>query len=271
MKSRRLILSAVLALAVFLPQGRAAIDPVNLGTASGFAVLAASTVTSTGTTIVNGDLGVSPGTAITGSPTVHGTIHINDDVAQQAQIALAAAYTDTATRPANILYGDAFDLGGLTLPPGVYRGSSSLFLGLGKTLTLDAGTDPNPVWIFQATGSTLITGSDSTVALINGAQANNVFWQVGSSATLGTDTDFAGNILASVSITLNTGASLSGRALALNGAVTLDNNVITAVPEPATFWPALCASILCAWQLAVRRPKADPCSKGGGHKARRLP
>jgi hypothetical protein len=231
MINKCLILSVVVALAGFLPQSKASI----LLSADNFAVLAGSTVTSTGTagTVINGNVGVYPGTAITGFPPgiVHGTIHYTDGVAQQAQIDASSAYTTLAgeTRTENLT---GQDLGTLANPltQGVYYFSSSAQLT--GTLTLSG----NGIFVFQI-GSTLTTASSSSIDLINGAQAANVYWQVGSSATLGTGTSFDGTILAGASITLTTGADLSGRALALNGAVTLDRNNITvptAVPEPTT-------------------------------------
>jgi hypothetical protein len=203
----------------------AAQAPVNLGTAASFAVLAGSTVTNTGPSIINGDLGVSPGTAVTGFPpgTLNGTQHDADAVALQAQSDLTSAYNDAASRtPATSVPAD---LSGESLAPGVYENATSL--GLTGTVTLNAEGNPNAVFIFQA-GSTLITGSGSHVALTGGAQACNVFWQVGSSATLGTNSTFDGNILALQSISVTTGASIDGRALARNGQVSLDDNTITA-------------------------------------------
>ncbi len=202
----------------------AAQPPVGLGTAGSFAVLAGTTVTNTGPSTVNGDLGVSPGTAVTGFPpgTVNGTIHASDAVAAQAQSDLTTAYNDAAGRtPATSVSGD---IGGSTLTPGVYNTGSSL--GLTGTLTLDAQGDPNAVFIFQV-GSALTTASASRVDLINGAQSCNVFWKIGSSATLGTSSVFRGNLLALTSITVNNGATVDGRLLARNGAVTLDNDTIT--------------------------------------------
>jgi hypothetical protein len=202
----------------------AAQPPVGLGTAASFAVLAGSTVTNTGPSVINGDLGVSPGTAISGFPpgTVNGTTHSADAVANQAQSDLTAAYDDAAGRtPAASVPGD---IGGLTLTPGVYKsGSSVLVTG---DVTLDAQGDPNAVFIFQI-GSTLTTASGSRVRLINGASPCNVYWQVGSSATIGTTTTFKGNVLALTSITANTGATFEGRLLARNGAVTLHTNNVT--------------------------------------------
>jgi hypothetical protein len=157
-------------------------------------------------------------------------------VTQAAKLDLITAYNDAAGRSAFVEFVGGADLVGLTLISGVYHDPSSLFLS--GTLTLDAQGDPTAVWIFQ-TGSTFISGSNSVVSLINGAQACNVFWQVGSSATLGTGTQFVGNILALTSITLNNGVSVDGRVLARDGAVTLDNNTISApdcaaAPEPAS-------------------------------------
>jgi serine protease AprX len=196
-----------------------------LATADSFAVLAGSTVTNTGPSTINGNLGLSPGTAITGfgPGTVNGTTYAANAVALQAQADLTNAYDDAAGRTPAI--AAPADLGGLTLAPGVYRNGSSI--GLTGALTLDAQGDPNAVFVFQA-GSTLITASASRVRLVNGAQACNVFWKVGSSATLGTSTDLAGNILALTSISMNDGVTLNGRALARNGAVTLINDTITA-------------------------------------------
>ena len=203
----------------------AAHDAVGLGTARSFAVLAGSTVTNTGPTVVTGDLGVSPGTAITGFPPglVIGTQHAADAVAAQAQSDLTIAYNDAAGRPCDSNRSGQ-DLGGRTFTDGTYCYDSSAQLT--GTVTLNGQGDPDAVFIFQI-GSTLTTASNSTVALINGAQACNVFWQIGSSATLGTNTTFVGNILALTSITLNTTARLNGRALARNAAATLDSNVIT--------------------------------------------
>ncbi|SDD31312.1 ice-binding family protein [Glycomyces harbinensis] len=197
--------------------------PVGLGTAANFAVLAGSTVTNTGDTVVGQDLGVHPGTAVTGFPPgeVLGEIHEADAVAQQAKTDLTTAYNDAAGRtPFTAL---DVELGGETLGPGVYRITAAQLTG---QLTLDLQEDPDAVFIFQI-DSTLITASNSSVIFINGASPCNVYWKVGSSATLGTGTDFLGNIMASESVTMNTGATLEGRALAQTGAVTLDTNTIT--------------------------------------------
>jgi hypothetical protein len=231
-----LTLLTVGALIVAAPGASAAQAPVGLGTADSFAVLSGTTVTNTGPTFISGDLGVSPGTAITGFPPGldSGTIHATDAVAGQAQSDLTTAYNDAAGRTPSA--STSGDLSGQTLTPGVYKATSSL--GLTGTVTLDAQGDPQAVFIFQI-GSTLITGSHSNVALIRDAQACNVFWQVGSSATLGTDTTFRGSILALTSITLDTGASIRGRALARNGAVTMDDNVVT---RPACSTPTSTAT-----------------------------
>jgi hypothetical protein len=197
----------------------------SLGSAQSFAVLAGSTATNTGDTLVRGDLGVSPGSAITGFPpgiVTGGTIHGADAVAAQAQSDVTAAYIDLAGRPCNTDLTGA-DLGGRTLTPGVYCFSTSAQLT--GALVLDAQGDSGAIFIFQI-GSTLTTASNSSVRMINGGRECNVYWQVGSSATLGTGTAFQGNILALQSITLNTGATMIGRALARNGAVTMDTNDI---------------------------------------------
>jgi len=243
--ARRTRLAALAALAVLavicailLPTTANAATAPRLGTAESFAVLAGATVTNTGPSIITGDLGVSPGSAVTGFPpgvVVGGTIHAGDAVAAQARTDARLAFRNLAGQACPTdLTGQ--DLGGLTLTAGVYCFDTSAQLT--GTLILDAQGDPNAVFIFQI-GSTLTTASFSSVMLINGADACNVFFQVGSSATLGTGTDFFGNILALTSITANTGATVEGRLLALNGAVTLDSNVITApdcttTPPPTT-------------------------------------
>ena len=215
-------------LATFASATRAAHAHVGLGTADTFAVLGGETVTNTGATVISGDLGVSPGSAVTGFPpglVNNGSIHAANAVATQAQADLTTAYNDAAGRTMTAeLTGQ--DLGSVgTLIDGTYRFTSSAQLT--GTLTLDGQGNANAVFIFQI-ASTLTTAPASTVSLINGAQACNVYWQVGSSATLGTTTTFRGTIMALTSVALETGATIvEGRALARNGAVTLDNNTIT--------------------------------------------
>jgi hypothetical protein len=199
---------------------------VGLGTAASFAVLAGTpSVTSTGSTIVTGDLGIDPSPTVAGFPSgsVIGTVHRADRVAQQAKRDLATAYADAAGRSVTAIRGKT--LGGLTLPAGVY-GAGGLTLDLAGTLTLDGRSDPNAVWIFQST-SDLVAGASSSVLLVNGASACNVFWQVAGSATLGPSTAFAGTILALTSITMDAGVTLVGRAFASNGQVALDGDTIT--------------------------------------------
>jgi hypothetical protein len=210
------------------PQGQAvsALDQTVLGTARSFAVLGGSTVTNTGSTTVFGSLGVDPGLAVTGFPpglVSDGTIEAGDAAALQAQSDTTTAYITLAGEaPTADLSGQ--DLGGQTLVAGVYHFSTSAQLT--GVLTLDAQHDPNAVFIFQ-TGSTLTTASNSAVLVINGGSNCNVFWQIGSSATLGTTTAFKGNLVALASVTLDTGATVSGRAFARNGAVTLDTNDVS--------------------------------------------
>ena len=199
-----------------------------LGAAAPFGAFAASTLTNTGPSIVNADLGLTPGTAVTGFISVdggpgiiNGTLHINDAAAMQAKLDAQAAYNDLAGRPCNTTSPNLNS----TLAPGVYCFPSSA--SLTTALVLDGQGNSNAVFVFQIP-TTLITATNSSVTLINGASAKNVFWQVGTSATLGTNTAFQGTIIANTSVTMNTGASIvKGRAMALNGAVTLDTNVIT--------------------------------------------
>ncbi len=222
-----LLLTPLLVLVVMIgapATSMAAPLPVNLGTASSFALLAGTAITCTGTTI-NGDVGVHPGTAFTpGTPPaiVNGTIHLGDPVAAQAKADLLAAYTDAAGRAA-VTVGT--ELGGTTLFPGVYNSAAGTF-GITGNLTLDGQNDPNAVFIFQ-TATTLITASSSKVILINGAKSSQIYWKVGTSATLGTYSYFAGNILAQTAITATTNAVVNGRLLALDAAVTTDGNIAT--------------------------------------------
>jgi hypothetical protein len=202
----------------------------NLGAVAGYVILGGSTVTNTGMTALTGDVGVSPGTAVTGFPpgTYTGAKHAGDASSAQAMAALTVAYNDAAGRtlaPVTV----AGNLGGMTLPPGLYKSTSSLQISSGD-LTLDGKGDANAVFIFQM-ASTLTTTSGRSVILIGSAKASNVFWQVGSSATLGTTSAFKGTIMANQSITLNTKASLSGRALARIGGVAMSGNAVV-MPAP---------------------------------------
>ena len=206
----------------------AAQPTVDLGKTSSFAVLAGTTITNTGATTVGGsaggDLGLYPGTDFPGLAQVtrSGSVHLADNVARDAKDDLVAAYNDAAGRtPVTII---PTELGGTTLKPGVYASTSGTFHITG-TLSLDASGDPDAVFIFK-TNSTLITASNSTVSLLNSARYCRVFWKVGSSATLGTNSNFAGHIFALTSIAAQTGATVQGQLLARNGAVTLDHNTI---------------------------------------------
>jgi len=223
----------------------------SLGSAQSYAVLAGSTVTNTGPSGITGDVGVSPGSAITGFPpgfVVSGTIHAADASAGAAETSVTAAYTvlqGQACPAPNNLTGQ--NLGGLTLTSGVYCFATSAQLT--GTLTLNAQGNSNAVFIFQI-GSTLTTASGSTVLVINGGSRCNVFWQVGSSATLGTTTSLAGNILALTSITMTTGAAvINGRALARNGAVTLDSNQVNNLGCPGA--PVQPVPTLSNWGLIM--------------------
>jgi len=203
-------------------------NPVLLTSAT-YAVLGATTVTNTGSSVLTGDLGLNPGTSIVGFPpgTFSGTEQIANSFALQAQTDASSAYTTLAALPFTMdLTGQVLGTGGVvpSLVPGVYKFTSTAQLT--GTLTLDAGGDPNAQWVFQV-GSALTTASSSSAIIINGGSANNVYWLMGTSATLGTTTAFVGTIIATASITANTGASVTGRLLALTGSVTLaDNGII---------------------------------------------
>ncbi|KAK4579974.1 hypothetical protein LTR86_000176 [Recurvomyces mirabilis] len=197
---------------------------ISLGTASNYAILAGSTITNTGLTVINARIGLSPGSSITGFlPGINAGEDIDNAAAVQAKADLQTAFTALAGLPLTTSLTGT-DLGGQILTPGVYNFASSG--GLTGVLTLDGQNNPNAVFVFQF-GSTLTTASASSVVLINGANACNVYWQVGSSATLGTGTLFAGNVLAQASITVTTGTSLLGGGFfAITAAVTLDTNAI---------------------------------------------
>lgn len=240
-RTKRFPQGVMLALTIlFLHSGAdAGIMAVNLDSASGFAVLAGAGITVAApvdSSMITGDIGTFPTTTITGlgNLILNGINHAGDTTTQQAKGDLALAYTDAAGRTATQTYSPIYDLGGQTFTSGVYNNPSSF--GITGNLTLDGGGDPNAVWIFQA-GSTLTTASSSQVILTNGAQAPNIFWQVGTAATLGTGSKISGTILAMNAITLTTGATVDGRALSQIGAVTLDQNTINNIPnipEPAS-------------------------------------
>jgi len=212
-----------------LPTMCIAAEPtVNLGTTEGFAILSGQTITNTGSTVISGsagaDVGMYPGSAFTDQATITlgGALHINDPVAIIAKSDLVAAYDDAAGRT-NVTRIES-ELGGKTLIPGTYDSADGKFQITG-TLTLDAQGDPDGVFIFK-TATTLITYSASDVDIIVSARFCRVFWKVGSSATLGTNSHFVGHIFALQSISAETGASVQGQLLARNGSVTLDSNTI---------------------------------------------
>ena len=256
MKRRDIGRLAVVAITAFLLIPSSAYAQISLGTAQNFAVLGGSTVTNTGATVINGNVGVAPGSSITGFPpgvVTGGAIHAADAVATQAQTDLTTAYNAAAGTPCNVdLTGQ--NLGGLVLTSGVYCFTSSA--ALTGTLTLNMQGNPNAFFLFKI-GSTLTTASASSVVLTNTGGAtcpSNLHWQVGSSATLGTGSTFAGNILALTSITMTTGAGLTGRALARNGAVTLDTNTVNSTlctPPPAPPIPAFDSAGLMMLLIAL--------------------
>lgn len=206
-------------------------DPVGLGTAEPFSVLGASTVANTGSTVVGGDLGVSPGSAVVGFPPglVGGAIHAADASAASAQGALTTAFLDAQGRVPTGGLGGA--IAGGTFQAGVYNAASDF--DVSGAVTLDGEGDPNAVFIFQVGGS-MTTASTTSIVLIGNAQACNVYWQVGGSATFGTSTSFIGTVMAQSSISLTSGTTFIGRALARTGAVTLDDNVFTSATCVAT-------------------------------------
>ena len=213
--------------ATTVPLQTIAQNSVSLGSsASTLAILAGSSVTNTGSTVVTGDIGLSPGTSIGGFPPgiLNGAMHINDAIATNAKADLTAAYDDAAGRTSTQIVTVSGNIGGLTLTPGLYKSTSSLAISSGN-LTFDAKGNSAAVFIIQIASSLTVT-SGRQVILAGGALASNIFWQVGSSATFGTTSVFKGNILAMQSITLNTGATLDGRALARTGGVTMAGNTV---------------------------------------------
>jgi hypothetical protein len=207
---------------------------INLGSVGTFAVMATASITSTGPTQINGDVGLNPGSAQGIPPAqVNGTIHVDDQAIITAQADLLAAYNDAVSRSVNSVSLPG-NMGGLTFTPGLYTNSTSVLIsgaGAGNNVTLDAQGDPNAIFIFKM-GSTLTTGPGAQVILAGGAKAGNIFWQVGSSATLNTTTIFYGNILAAVTITVNTGSVVTGRLLGGTGpggagSVTINASTVT--------------------------------------------
>lgn len=199
---------------------------VEVGGASGLAVLAGSSVTNTGSTSITGDMGLSPGTSVDGFPPGEftGTLHVNDAIANQAKIDLNTAYDNAAGRTSTDIFTLSGNIGGLTLTPGLYKSTSSLAISSGD-LTFDANGNADAVFIIQI-ATTLTTTSGRKVILSGGAKAANIFWQVGSSATFGTTSVFKGTVMAMQSITFNTGATLDGKALAKTGSITMEGNTI---------------------------------------------
>jgi len=205
------------------PGGGGGGSTVNLGAAANYGVLAGQSVSNSGATMINADLGIWPGGTLTGAPTVSGTTQLANSASQSAQGALTAAYNDAAGRAAGSTI--AGDLGGMTLAPGVRKSTSTLEI-TSADLTLDAGGNSNAVFIFQIASSFTVAVGRSVI-LSGGAQASNIFWQVGSSATLNSNCNVSGNILALTTVTMGTGATLNGRAMARNASVTLLSNTIT--------------------------------------------
>lgn len=234
MKKSRIILSALVLFSAFtftackkdVPKQKEKQSTVALGNSSYFAVLAGSAITNTGSTVITGDLGLSPGTSVGGFPpgTLNGTLRVNDAIANQAKLDLTIAYNDAAGRTSTDMVTISGNIGGKTLTPGLYVSTSSLEISSGD-LTFDAKGDKNAVFIIQV-GSTLTVTSGREVVLKGKASAANIFWQVSSSASFGTTSVMKGTIMALESITFATGATLDGKALASTGAVTMDANTI---------------------------------------------
>lgn len=211
---------------ITIPEQTTVQTTISLAGASNFTILAGSEVTNTGATVITGDIGLSPGTSIGGFPPgiLNGTQHINDAMANQAKLDIIDAYNDAASRTSSDAVTLSGNIGGLTLTPGLYFSTSSLAISSGD-LTFDAQGDASAIFIIQI-ASTFTTTSGRQVILSGGALASNIFWNVGSSATFGTTSVMKGTVLATESITFNTGATLDGRALTRIGGVTLEGNTI---------------------------------------------
>lgn len=209
-----------------IPQQKVEMDALVLGGSVNFAVLAGAAITNTGATTITGDLGLSPGTSVDGFPPgiLNGTLRVNDLLATQAKLDLTTAYNEAAGRISTDLVSLSGNIGGLTLTPGLYKSTSSLEISSGD-VTFDAKGKSDAVFIIQI-ASTFTTTPGRQVILAGGAKAENIYWQVSSSASFGTTTVMKGTILALESITFDTGATLEGKALARNGAITLDANTI---------------------------------------------
>ncbi len=258
-RTAAMLFTGAIASATFLvfggPASAAIVPTVPLATAGNYSVVGGQTVTNTGPSVLGESLGLSPGTSITGFPpgTVLGTTDATNAAAAQAQSDLTAAYNNAAGRPIDAT--TTADLANLSLQGGVYAGPSHGALSLTGPLTLDGAGDPSTVFIFQ-TNSSLITGTGSTISMINGAQECNVFWQVGSSATLGSGSTFVGNIMALTSISVNNSVTVHGRALARNGAVTLDNDTFTS--------PACATTPVTTTTTTGSTPTTVPSGAGSG-------
>ncbi|WP_430593201.1 ice-binding family protein [Humidisolicoccus flavus] len=235
-----LVLCTGAVIALSIQPAQAIASTIDLGVADSFSVLASASITNTGPSVLDQDIGLFPGTEVTGFPpgNVEGEEHITDEVAQQAQADLLVAFNNAAGQDSDAALSGG--IGGETLTPGVYTASSSLLLT--GNITLDAQGDEDAIFLFQV-GSALTTATSSSITMTNGGNGCNVFWQVGSSATLGTTTAFQGTILAGASISTGSGTTINGRALALGGSVTLINtnfttgNCVTEVGGPSETTP----------------------------------
>lgn len=262
MKIEQVILVVVTTF-VALPSPAIAQSAVDLGTAGSYGVLAGTSITNTGSSVINGNLGVSPGATVTGifgvdggPGVVNGTINLANSAAAQAQSDLTLAYNAAAAEAATSSAG-TFVFADATLTPGVYNAGSTI--DISGTLTLNGENEVDPIFVFQA-GSTLSTGADSQILLTNGAQAKDIFWQVGSSATfLGGSSVFEGTVLALTSITVDAGSSVDGDLLARTGTVTLSNDTVTAIPETpfTSLWLAGFAGVVLMAVKVQRRLRPE--------------